>query len=161
MFAAKLLSRVLLTVTLFGSLANCAENEAAPPNFLILIGDDMGVETLSCYGIGNQTARTPTLDDICDSGVRFDNFWSQPVCSPTRATILSGQFGFRNGVGTPATGPDIEYPVPEMPAGAPEETGGRGGVELTENDADDNGRRARGRRDGGRRNSTASAASRP
>lgn len=96
-----------------------------PPNFLVMIGDDMSVETLSCYKIGSNPAQTPTLDNLCNSGIRFDNFWAQPVCSPTRATVLSGQYGFRNGVGAPATSPRLEYPTPEKLASAPEEAGGR------------------------------------
>jgi len=90
--------------------------EKPAPNFLIMIGDDLGLETLSCYGIGTSPAHTPTLDRLCRQGMRFDNFWTQPMSSPTRATILTGQFGFRNGVGTTATSPAIDYPVPDLPA---------------------------------------------
>lgn len=103
------------------------------PNFIVLIGDDMGVETLSCYPVGTQTATTPTLDNLCANGMRFDNFWSQPVCSPTRATILTGQYGFRNGVGTPATGPSIDYPQPAVPDGSPVEFGGAGNAQRAGN----------------------------
>jgi arylsulfatase A-like enzyme len=108
----------LIVAVLCGSFA-CAENK--PPNFLILIGDDMGVETIPCYPVGSAPAKTPHISELCANGMRFDNFWSQPVCSPTRATILTGQFGFRNGVGTPANGPSIDYPIPELPAGSAEE----------------------------------------
>ena len=45
-----------------------------PPNFLVLIGDDMGVETLSSYGIGTPTAVTPNLDQLTNDGVQFKNF---------------------------------------------------------------------------------------
>jgi arylsulfatase A-like enzyme len=101
---------------------------ATPPNFILMIGDDMAVETLSCYGIGNDTAETPNLDKLCSDGVRFDNFWSQPVCSPTRATLLTGQYGFRNGVGTPANGiTGKEWLRPEHPAEPVTQGGGRGG----------------------------------
>ncbi len=100
----------------------------SPPNFIILIGDDMAVETVGCYGVGSAPAKTPRIDQLCDEGMRFDNFWSQAVCSPTRASILTGQYGFRNGVGTPAAGDrGNEYRVPEKPANSPTETGGRGG----------------------------------
>jgi arylsulfatase A-like enzyme len=58
--------------------------------------------------------------------MRFDNFWSQPVCSPTRATILTGQYGFRTGMGTPVTHPDADYPIPDKPENSPVETGGGG-----------------------------------
>ena len=89
------------------------------PNFLVIMGDDMGVETLSCYGLNDNTAVTPTLDNLCDHGIRFDNMWSQPVCSPTRATILTGRYGFRTGIGRPiVTPPDAPKVVPEKPPGA-------------------------------------------
>ena len=71
------------------------------PNFLVIMGDDMGVETLSCYGLNDDTAVTPTLDNLCDHGIRFDNMWSQPVCSPTRATILTGRLRVPDGYRTP------------------------------------------------------------
>ncbi len=121
------------------AFADDSEPERRPPNFLIMIGDDMGVETVGCYGVGSSPAKTPQLDELCGTGMRFDNFWTQPVCSPTRATILTGQYGFRNGVGTPATGPDMEHPVPDKPASAATEIGGRGaggrpgGRQLREN----------------------------
>lgn len=94
------------------------------PNILLLIGDDMGNETLSCYGWSENPAKTPTLDELCASGVRFDNFWSQPICSPTRATMLTGRYGFRTGIGRPTgDGETMGYfpDPPPKPAGAPNE----------------------------------------
>lgn len=94
------------------------------PNILLLIGDDMGNETLSCYGWSKNPAKTPTLDDLCNNGVRFDNFWSQPICSPTRATLLTGRYGFRTGVGRPTGDRDARGYFPEpppKPASAPNE----------------------------------------
>jgi len=89
------------------------------PNFLVVVGDDMGAETLSCYGLNDDTAVTPTLDNLCAHGIRFDNMWSQPVCSPTRATVMTGRYGFRTGVGFAIeTPPDVEKIVPERPPGA-------------------------------------------
>jgi arylsulfatase A-like enzyme len=44
---------------------------------------------------------------LCDEGVRLDNFWAQPVCSPTRATLLTGRYGFRTGVGSPVGTPNL------------------------------------------------------
>jgi len=86
------------------------------PNILLLIGDDMGNETLSCYEWSKNAAKTPTLDDLCHNGVRFDNFWSQPICSPTRATMLTGRYGFRTGVGRPAGDRTTMGHFPEPPA---------------------------------------------
>ena len=117
---------LLATTSLLACSAALAE-VGKPPNFLILIGDDMSVETVGCYGVGSSPAKTPQIDQLCDTGMRFDNFWTQPLCSPTRATMLTGQFGFRNGVGTPAGGPIPELIVPEKPASAPPESAREGG----------------------------------
>jgi len=80
------------------SVAPDAENEVEspdaatpPPNILIMIADDLGVETLSCYGVGQDTAMTPNLDRLCAQSVRFTSAWSQPICTPTRTGILTGR----------------------------------------------------------------------
>lgn len=117
---------LLFVVALLTACGSHTAEAEKPPNFLVLIGDDMAVETVACYGVGSAPAKTPHIDQLCDTGMRFDNFWSQPVCSPTRASILTGQYGFRNGVGTPVNSPDIDYPVPEKPANSPPEGGARG-----------------------------------
>lgn len=87
------------------------------PNFLILIGDDMGVETLSAYGVGESTAVTPHLDALAERGVRFEQFWSQPICSPTRAALLTGRYEFRTGVTAPLFPYDHDLPIasPDVP----------------------------------------------
>ena len=93
-----------LTLLLFLILVTEASHILAqdrPPNFLVLIGDDMGVETLSSYGIGTPTAITPNLDQLAEDGVRFENFWTEPICSPSRADILTGRYPFRHGVPGP------------------------------------------------------------
>lgn len=103
---------ICLTFT-FSCSNNVAQKNDQAPNFILLIGDDMAIETLSCYKVGENPAVTPNLDQLCESGVRFDNFWAQPVCSPTRATLLTGQFGFANGVGNPITSmQNVDWKVP-------------------------------------------------
>ena len=82
-------------------------------NILLIIGDDMGVETLRSYGLGENLPGTPHLDEMARKGVRYNNYWSQPACSPTRATIMTGRYGFRTGVGAPVT---AYGPLPEPPA---------------------------------------------
>lgn len=99
--------------------AAALERKDSPPNFLILIGDDMGVETLLSYGIGESTASTPNLDRLAASGVQFEHFWVQPTCSPTRATLLTGRYGFRTGVLIPGY-PREDLIDVELPAAAPD-----------------------------------------
>ena len=93
----------------------------AAPNILLIIGDDMGVESLASYGLSEQAPATATLDGLAREGVRFTNFWAQPVCSPTRATVITGRYGFRTGIGRPV-GSGPMPPPPEIPAGTPAES---------------------------------------
>ena len=90
----------------------CLGTAHSAPNILLIIGDDMGVETVASYGVGENPPMTTHLDDLASNGVRFTNFWAQPVCSPTRATIVTGRYGFRTGIGRPVTN---RGPLPEPP----------------------------------------------
>jgi len=73
------------------------------PNILLIIADDLGAEATSLYpalgGTRGQVA-IPNIEALARNGVVFDNAWASPVCSPTRGTIVSGQYGFRTGVTT-------------------------------------------------------------
>jgi arylsulfatase A-like enzyme len=116
--------RRLVLIPLLLAASACSQEPptvAAAPNILLIIGDDMGVETLASYGLSDDTAKTTTLDQLAKDGVQFTNFWSQPVCSPTRATMLTGRYAFRTGVGRPGGEGDKRghfSDVPERPASA-------------------------------------------
>ena len=67
------------------------------PNILFILTDDQGVWAAGCYG--NPEIRTPNIDRIAAVGVRFDNFFvATPVCSPSRATFLTGRISSQHGV---------------------------------------------------------------
>lgn len=72
----------------------------AAPNILLIIADDMGLDASPCYDVGAWKPAMPNLEQLCREGVVFDNFYAAPMCSPTRATIMTGRYGFRTGVGT-------------------------------------------------------------
>ena len=72
---------------------------ATPRNVLILLADDLGVDSLAAYGEGSDFPITPNIDVLAQNGVLFRNVWSYPMCSPTRATIQTGRYGFRTGIG--------------------------------------------------------------
>ena len=82
---------------------------SAQPNVLILLADDLGVDALGIYGEGSGTAPTPNLDALAASGLLFRNAYSNPICSPTRALLMTGRYGFRTGV---------QYLTPEEGGGA-------------------------------------------
>ncbi len=74
-------------------------SENTTPNILLIIGDDIGIDPFNGFtNFGIQKAKTPTLDRLANEGLLFTQVYSNPLCSPTRATILSGQYGFRSGV---------------------------------------------------------------
>ena len=66
------------------------------PNIIIIITDDQGWGDLSLHG--NTNLHTPNIDRLAEEGAQFGNFYVQPVCSPTRAELLSGRYHPRSGV---------------------------------------------------------------
>lgn len=68
------------------------------PNILLIIADDMGLDATPGYTIGNVKPNMPTLQSMINSGVKFNNVWSNPVCTPTRAGILTGKYGNKTGI---------------------------------------------------------------
>lgn len=67
-----------------------------PPNIVFILADDLGWTALSCYG--NRDVATPNLDRLASQGMRFTAAYADAQCSPTRAALLSGQYGARTGV---------------------------------------------------------------
>jgi len=103
----KLFLVLILLVAFFCALGCSVENEmdgsnsdnkASGPNILLVIADDMGLDATPGYSIGETKPSMPNLMSLMGSGIRFNNVWANPVCSPTRATILTGKYGFRTGV---------------------------------------------------------------
>jgi arylsulfatase A-like enzyme len=67
------------------------------PNIIFILSDDQGPWAAGCYG--NSEIRTPNLDRIANTGMRFDRFFcASPVCSPSRASFLTGQIPSQHGV---------------------------------------------------------------
>lgn len=73
----------------------------AQPNVILYILDDVGVDPFPNYLPNATKATLPQMEALMDSGITFDNVWSNPVCSPTRANILTGRHSFRTGVQNP------------------------------------------------------------
>ncbi|TBN04790.1 sulfatase [Hyunsoonleella flava] len=74
------------------------DNSTNPPNILLIIADDMGVDAAPGYAIGNIKPNMPNLEGMIDTGIVFNNMWSYAVCTPTRASMLTGKYGFRTGI---------------------------------------------------------------
>src|SRR5258705_12572558 len=72
------------------------------PNIVIILADDMGYGDLGSFGSPN--IRTPRLDRMAAEGQKWTNFYVQPVCSPSRAALLTGRLPIRSGMYGAATG---------------------------------------------------------
>jgi arylsulfatase A-like enzyme len=71
----------------------------ASPNVLILVADDLGVDAVGAYGVGSKPPPTPNIDALAARGVLFRHAWANPVCSPTRACLMTGRYSLRTRVG--------------------------------------------------------------
>jgi uncharacterized sulfatase len=82
----------------FIGLKNCwAETNIKKPNIIFILADDLGWADLPVYG--NKFNEAPNLDNLAEEGMAFNNAYAaNPVCSPTRASILSGQYPARVGI---------------------------------------------------------------
>ena len=76
---------------LFGVPTSHAEER---PNVILIMADDMGYEALSSNG--SESCKSPNLDKLAKRGVRFTNCFSNPICTPSRAKIMTGQYNVRN-----------------------------------------------------------------
>ncbi len=65
------------------------------PNIVLILADDVGSETLGCYG--GTSYQTPNLDRLAATGMRFTHAYSMPVCHPTRICLMTGRYPFRFG----------------------------------------------------------------
>jgi len=64
------------------------------PNILLIMADDVGIEGFGCYG--GTSYKTPQIDALSASGLRFTHAYSQPLCTPTRVQIMTGKYNHRN-----------------------------------------------------------------
>src|SRR3954454_23674972 len=80
----------------------------AQQNILLIIADDYGADSSSLYNSTNNGASlppTPNIESLARAGVVFKNAYANPICSPTRACLITGRFGFRTGIGDVIVGP--------------------------------------------------------
>lgn len=86
--------------TACGGVLSAAQRSSEAPaklNFVLILMDDLGWADLSCYG--SRFYRTPNLDKMAAGGIRFTNGYAAcPVCSPTRAAVMTGKYPARTGV---------------------------------------------------------------
>jgi arylsulfatase A-like enzyme len=88
---------IALLVALFLLYSTYAQNNKRQPNIVVILADDLGWADLSSYG--SNFYETPNLDKLAATGIRFtQNYATCPVCSPTRASIMTGKYPIKTGV---------------------------------------------------------------
>ena len=99
---------VLLCTLLSGNASLRAADAPKPaatdkPNIIFILADDLGIGSVSSYGADN--FKTPNVDKLAASGIRFEHCYSSPLCGPSRALLMTGRYAFRTGMIDNDTGP--------------------------------------------------------
>ncbi|WP_298369602.1 sulfatase-like hydrolase/transferase [uncultured Lutibacter sp.] len=74
------------------SLLKNKENN--PPNIILIMVDDLGYESIGCYG--GTSYKTPNIDKLASTGVLFNQAYAQPLCTNTRVKLMTGKYNYRN-----------------------------------------------------------------
>jgi arylsulfatase A len=104
----------LLAALLFASLAGLHATDVSAskkPNIIFILADDLGIGSVSCYGADN--FKTPNIDKLAASGIRFEHCYAAPLCGPSRALLMTGRYAFRTGMTSNQTG-DLLKPGNEI-----------------------------------------------
>ena len=86
---------LLIIVAVFAVAAHARAADAPRPNVLFIIADDMGYADVGFNG--GSEIKTPHIDSIAAAGAQLEQFYVQPVCSPTRAALMTGRYPMRYG----------------------------------------------------------------
>ena len=95
-----LLAALLVAVT--GGIA-AADAPARKPNIIFILADDLGIGNVSCYGADN--FKTPKIDSLAKSGLRFTHCYASPLCGPSRALLMTGRYAYHTGMTGNDSGP--------------------------------------------------------
>jgi arylsulfatase A len=85
-----------LIATVAARMDAAAQGRQGPPNIVVIFTDDQGYGDLGSYG--SPTIRTPVLDRLAHEGQRWTSFYAAPVCTPSRAQLLTGRLAARTGL---------------------------------------------------------------
>jgi len=107
-FAKAFLSSLLVVWVLAG-LPAAAQQSASRPNIVYIIADDLGWADVGFHG---SDIKSPSLDKLAQDGVRLEQFYVQPMCTPTRAALMTGRYPLRYGLQTLVIPSAMTYGLP-------------------------------------------------
>jgi len=107
----KILSATVAIPLLLGTAPKfpAVAQQTAKPNIVYILADDLGWKDVGFHG---SDIRTPNIDQLAKSGAQLEQFYVQPMCTPTRAALLTGRYPMRYGLQTLVILPDQTYGLP-------------------------------------------------
>jgi arylsulfatase A-like enzyme len=106
--AAGAVVAVLIALTLPGA-ARAPRAAEPPPNIVYIVADDLGWKDVGYHG---SDIATPNIDRLAATGARLEQFYAQPMCTPTRAALMTGRYPFRYGLQTLVIPSGYTYGLP-------------------------------------------------
>jgi arylsulfatase A-like enzyme len=103
----KLTAYLLVALLVSGSSVRADDTR---PNIVFILADDLGRE--DCGFMGGKAIKTPQIDKLAAAGAKLDAFYVQPVCSPTRAALMTGRYPMRHGLQVGVVRPWAQYGLP-------------------------------------------------
>ena len=100
---------VLCCLTATVSAQTVEQEQAKKPHIVIFLADDLGWKDVGYHG---SEIQTPHIDSLATAGVRLEQFYVQPVCSPTRSSLMTGRYPIRQGLQVGVIRPWAEYGLP-------------------------------------------------
>ncbi len=100
----KVLPFLIISIGVILSSCTPTTQKDSKPNIVLILADDLGFGDIGCYG---GDIKTPNIDALANSGIRFSSFHTAPMCAPTRAMLLSGNDNHIAGMGRQSTVKDI------------------------------------------------------
>jgi len=94
------------TTAVLPQIPSHAAERAKKPNIILIFSDDYGIGGVGCYG--SDRFKTPNLDALAQTGMRFEYCFSMPLCAPSRGVTMTGRYPFRTGVIDNGTGRQIQ-----------------------------------------------------
>jgi len=99
----------VFTATLLRAPTVALSENKSPPNIIYIIADDLGWKDV---GFHKSDVKTPNIDQLAKTGVEFKEFYVQPMCTPTRAALMTGRYPFRYGLQTGVIPSSGKYGLP-------------------------------------------------
>lgn len=104
------MSRLTVAAIVILGLAPPSPADDDKPNIVFILADDLGRE--DCGFMGGKEIKTPHIDKLAAAGAKLDAFYVQPVCSPTRAALMTGRYPMRHGLQVGVVRPWAQYGLP-------------------------------------------------